>query len=89
MSASSTRHSASGGDPLKATIAANLRQAQKDSELSNQQMADAVGAHPRLYVKWKQGDVTPGHGYMLKLAEALGQDVSWFYVNREQDGQAA
>jgi transcriptional regulator with XRE-family HTH domain len=83
MSASNTRQTESS--PLKLRIASNLRLAQEGKGLSNQAAADAVGAHVRLYAKWRAGTVTPSSRYLSALADLLTDgDVSWFFVDRPE-----
>lgn len=78
MSASTDRH-------LKSLIAANLRAAKLEKQLSIADLAERTGAHQRLILKWLKGDVTPSARYMLALALALDKVIPWFYEDHGYD----
>ena len=72
---------------LRDRIAANIRRAQENKGMTGRQVADAVGATPMQYSKWRVGETPPGLGYMIKLADALTNgSVAYFYT--EHDGEA-
>lgn len=82
MSAPQTRQ-------IQSLLAANLRLAREESGLSIAALADAVEAHPRLTLKWLQGDVMPSARYLPRLAEALDRELGWFYTDHGVNGEAA
>lgn len=73
----------------KPRIAANLRAAQAKSGMSNEELAARAGVGLRLLQKWRAGTVEPRYESLLKLADALGHDVAWFYAEQSESSRAA
>lgn len=70
-------------------VAHNLKLAQAEAGLSNQALATSVGVGLRLLQKWRSGEVEPRYENLVKLASALGREVSWFYRAAESGSKAA
>lgn len=49
----------------------SLKYARKREKLTQQQVADAIGASVRTYQKWESGDTTPDCRYLLRLMNVL------------------
>lgn len=60
-------------------VGPHIRAAQEEAEMTNAQLAAAVGVDPRLVQKWKAGTVIPGLPNLVKLARIFECDVSWFF----------
>lgn len=67
----------------RTVIAANLRNARLDLDLSLDKLAGRIGKTRREIVRWEKGAgkgaVRPSHDNLVALAEALERDVFWFY----------
>jgi transcriptional regulator with XRE-family HTH domain len=71
------------GPSTQSPVTANLRAAQAQSGLSNEELAQRAGVGLRLLQKWRAGDVEPRYESLLKLADALDREVSWFYEDEK------
>lgn len=68
-------------------IGTNIRAARRAAGLSQQKLADAVGASRTQVVGWEGGhrDRRPGLEYVAKIAVVLGHTVGWFYDDHETE----
>jgi transcriptional regulator with XRE-family HTH domain len=48
-----------------------LKSIRKRGKLTQQQVADSIGASVRIYQKWESGDTTPDCHYLLRLTNVL------------------
>lgn len=72
------------------TLACNIRAARKASGLTQHDLAVALGRGDAMTVsRWERGEHRPSDAYLVALAQVLGQDVSWFFVDREPEEAAA
>lgn len=81
MSRPATRPTEAG---LRETVARNIRRAQADSGMTNQELAREVNdVNIRLLQKWRSGAVLQSSLNLVRLAEVLRREVSWFYEDHE------
>ena len=73
---------------LRATVAANLDAAIVAKGLTNRALADAVGSTEHQVWRWRRGRVKPSDTTLAALAEALGRDLPWFYIDRDEKAAA-
>lgn len=71
-----------GTRPLRDIVAANLDRAITASGRTNRSVAEQVGTTEHQVWRWRKGKVGPSDVNLVALAEALGLDVSWFFVER-------
>jgi transcriptional regulator with XRE-family HTH domain len=57
------------------TFATNLRAARIAAGLTQQALADRLGVHQPLIVRWERGQTSPGVHWLPRIAEALGCEV--------------
>lgn len=63
---------------LRETIALNLRNAQAEAGLKNEQLARETGISLRLLQKHRAGDNTPDWDNLSRYAAVLNKPVAWF-----------
>ncbi len=68
---------------LRALIAANLDQAIAAKELTNRQVADAIGSTEHQVWRWRRGHVKPLDETLAALGSVLERDLAWFYVDHQ------
>lgn len=75
MSSQETRH-------IKAIVGENIRFARDEKGMTQRALAVAVDGMESMSVsRWERGVVMPSTASLLRLAEVLGRDVSWFYTD--------
>lgn len=73
--------------PELSPIAPQLRAAQAEAGLKNEDLARDVGVNVRLLSKWRAGTVMPSMPNLVKLSQRLNKPLDWFF--REPDEEAA
>lgn len=63
---------------------ARLYLAAKEAEMTQQQIAFALGASMRSVQKWFLGESVPGGGKLIALARLLKRDPDWFFDDEEE-----
>jgi transcriptional regulator with XRE-family HTH domain len=72
---------------IKGRVAANIRQAMADQDLTAAELARRLDDHERQIRRWRNGEVTPKLDSLARLAMELDRDPSWFYM--DHGGQVA
>lgn len=70
-----------------APVAANLRQALEDADMTQERLAREIGVGLRVVQAWCSGRVLPRWPRLVLIARALDRDPSWFYA--DHNGLAA
>ena len=72
---------------LKTVLGENIAVAREAKGLKQRELAAVLAAATGRSIegfavsRWERGIVTPGATYLAALAEALGRDIAWFYVD--------
>lgn len=74
---------------IKATVAENIRSARLAADLTQAQLAAALGIEPMAISKWERGLHTPADNNLLALGERLSRDIGWFYTDHTKNQKAA
>jgi transcriptional regulator with XRE-family HTH domain len=70
---------------LAATVGARVKLARKRADLTQHQLAVALGSGDAMKVsRWERGEHLPSSESLVALAVLLGVDVSWFYESEEK-----
>ena len=77
MSSQAPRH-------LKSILAENIRAARLDCGLTQLQLSQRLGMDQMNISRWERGKVTPSLENFAALADVLGRDLAWFYVDRTE-----
>lgn len=70
-------------EQLRATIAANIDAAVRDSGETNRAIGEAMGASETQVWKWRKGKHGISQDNLVRLAAVLGREVIWFYAERK------
>lgn len=71
---------------LSATVAQNLQAARRTAEMTQSQLARAVGLNDAMAVsRWERGVHLPSRENLVTAAEVLGRDPAWFYTEHGRD----
>lgn len=69
---------------LTRIFAANLRAARKAADLTQHELAVALGRGDAMTVsRWERGEHKPSDESLVALASVLQRPVAWFYVDHE------
>jgi transcriptional regulator with XRE-family HTH domain len=52
--------------------------------MTNRQVGEAVGTTEHQVWRWRKGRVRPSDTTLAALAEVLGRDLAWFYVDHAE-----
>lgn len=63
--------------PLR-LIAARIRRARKDSELSHDKLGERVGTSRQHLINLEKGRHRPRPDMLTRIADATGRDIEWF-----------
>lgn len=74
---------------LKARVGANIRAARKSRGLTQAQLARRLEMESLNISRWERGMVVPRAENLVRLADELGYDLGWFYVDRQGEADAA
>ena len=66
-------------------LAANLRFARKAKGWTQRELAAAVGVDTLAVSRWERAAATPNGANLAGLAEVLGRQFAWFYVDHGYD----
>lgn len=70
---------------IKSIVGENIRSARDEKGMTQRALADAVNGLDSVAVsRWERGVVMPSMVSLVRLAEVLERDVSWFYVDRAE-----
>ena len=61
-----------------ASVGGRIRQARKFADLSQQALADAVGASRDSVSNWERGEHSPSVDMLLLIAQAIDVPATWF-----------
>lgn len=75
-----TRHDVANGAPVKLIIAARLRDAQSEKDITNEELARQTGISLRLVQKHRAGHNAPGDQSLRLYASVLGKPLSFFFT---------
>jgi transcriptional regulator with XRE-family HTH domain len=72
-------------------LGSRIRQARRQSGLSQSQLAAKIGAHVTSVSDWERGVNEPSVRHMTSIAEATEQKLDWFVESRDPflEGTAA
>jgi transcriptional regulator with XRE-family HTH domain len=79
--------SSQGTRQIKTIVGDNIRFARDESGLTQQALAQALGALAggAAVSRWERGLVLPSPTTFARLADVLGRDISWFYIDHEKE----
>ena len=77
MPSQETRH-------LKSIVAANIRRARDERDLTQAQLGRAIESDAACVSRWERARVMPTLGTLIVLSDVLDQEVSWFYVDHQE-----
>jgi transcriptional regulator with XRE-family HTH domain len=63
-------------------LGSRIRQARRQSGLSQSQLALKIGAHVTSVSDWERGVNEPSVRHMTSIAEATGKKLDWFVESR-------
>lgn len=63
-------------------LGSRIRQARRQAELSQSQLALRIGAHVTSVSDWERGVNEPSVRHMTSIAEATGKPLDWFVESR-------
>lgn len=69
---------------IKSIVAANIKAAREAEGLVQRQVAARLDMDVMNVSRWERGAVMPTLDNLSRLADLLGRDVSWFYVDHER-----
>jgi transcriptional regulator with XRE-family HTH domain len=69
---------------IKSIVGANIRAGRDALGLNQRQLAQALDTDVMNVSRWERGKVMPGLENLQKLSGVLGQDLGWFYVDRDE-----
>lgn len=49
------------------------------------ELARRLDTHEKTVRRWRQGEVIPNHKTLHRLADMIGVQASWFYVDHERE----
>lgn len=61
----------------------NIRSAREAAGLAQRQLGDLIGVDGSDISRYERGIVRPGDDRLIRLADVLERDVSWFYGDHE------
>lgn len=67
------------GREIQEALAYRLRQARRETGLTQMEFAERVGATGRAVQFWESGHRTPRSPYLFAIAELTGKPISWFF----------
>lgn len=60
-------------------IGERIKSARDAAQLSQYQLAQAIGVTPNTIWRYEHGEMRPRGDVIVRLAEKLGRPVEWFY----------
>ncbi len=69
-------------DALPTILGSRIRQARRQAELSQSQLAAKIGAHPTSVSDWERGVNEPSVRHMTSIADATDKSLDWFVESR-------
>lgn len=67
---------------LKIIVGENIRAAR--GEMTQRQVANLLDIDPMSVSRWERGKVLPSTESLIAIADALGRDLGWFYVDHQK-----
>jgi transcriptional regulator with XRE-family HTH domain len=76
---------------VTARIARSIHKARKECGLSQDELGDSMQPPQRRneISAWENGRRRPSEEHLLQLADILGRDISWFYIDHNGEPVAA
>lgn len=75
---------------IRTIVAENVRHARSTADLTQRELAGLVNDVDKLAVyRWENGIALPNPENFAALADALGREVSWFYIDHSSEPRAA
>jgi transcriptional regulator with XRE-family HTH domain len=69
---------------IKTTIGQNLSAARRAKHLTQRELARVLDTDAFQVSRWERGIVRPGDSTLARLAEALGVDYVWFFIEHPE-----
>jgi len=66
------------------TVGRNIRDARDAKDWTQRKLAAELGVDIRAVSRWERGGIMPSTKNLMRLAELLDRDPSWFYAERER-----
>lgn len=66
---------------LKVILAANIRQARVEAQLTQRQVAERLGTESSLVSKWERGEHRPTDTNLEALAFLFGRTMAWLFTD--------
>ncbi len=74
---------------IKTIVGQNLSAARRAQRLTQRQLAQALDTDAFQVSRWERGVNRPSDSTLARLAEALGVEFAWFFVDRAPEDVAA
>lgn len=67
---------------IKSIVGDNLKRARQERGWTQAQLAVELGGDSTAISRWERGRVKPDDDSLTTLAQVLGKDFAWFFVDR-------
>lgn len=67
---------------IKQIVGSNIRARRDELGFSRRELATRIDVDQTQIFKWERGDHLPHEETLAALAQELGRDISWFFVDR-------
>lgn len=74
---------------VPSVLGSRIRQARRQANLSQSQLARKIGAHVTSVSDWERGVNEPSVRHMTSIAEATDKKLDWFVESRDPFRQGA
>lgn len=64
-------------------LATNIKVARAGKGWTQRELAAKLGTDQLAVSRWERGENSPSDSNLMRLCEALGQTVAWFYTDHE------
>lgn len=82
MASDASRH-------IRTVIGENIRRARDQNGLTQRELAAAIEGDYMAISRWERGVNRPGDESLARIAEVLGHDFAWFYVDHSAEPTTA
>lgn len=69
---------------IKDIVGANIASARKSEGLTQSELGRRVGVENMAVSRWERGFVRPSDANLQAVAQELGRDFAWFFIDHER-----